>query len=180
MKVAVIAAVARNGVIGRAGRLPWRLPADLRRFRRLTWGRPVIMGRRTFLAIGRPLPGRRNIVLSRNPAFRPAGVEVAGSFADALALAGAAPEVFVIGGEEVYREALARADRLYLTCVDAEVEGDVRFPAVDLRRWRLVEEEAHPADGEHPYPFVFRVYERLRVASDRETPGGGRRTPDPR
>jgi dihydrofolate reductase len=158
--VTLVAAVAENGVIGRAGRLPWRLPADLRHFRRLTTGHTVVMGRRTQEEIRRPLAGRRNIVLTRRPGFRAEGFEVAGSLEAALALAAGEPEVFVIGGGEVYCEALPRADRMVLTHVHAAVEGDTRFPAFDPAGWRVVGEELHPADEANPHRFTIRRYER--------------------
>lgn len=128
MIVSLIAAMAENRVIGRDGALPWHLPADLARFKALTLGHPVIMGRKTFAAIGRPLPGRLNIVLSRQPAFRPAGVLVARSLAEALQLAAGAVEVFICGGGQLYREALPLAERVYLTIVHRAYPGDTVFP----------------------------------------------------
>lgn len=158
--------MAENHVIGHRGGLPWHLPADLRRFKRLTIGHPVIMGRRTFDSIGRkPLPGRRNIVMTRDPTYRPSGVEVAGSLDDALRLAGDADEVFVAGGEAVYRAALPIADRLYLTVVHARVEGDTRFPLFDESEWRLVADERHDADARHPHALTFRTFERRSTPS---------------
>lgn len=156
MTVSLIAAVARNGVIGRAGALPWRLPEDLKRFKRLTLGHPVVMGRKTFASIGKPLPGRDSIVLSRDPAFRPAGARVARSLEEALALAGSG-EVFVIGGEAVYREALPRADRLYLTLLDRDFEGDARFPDYDDAAFRELSRESFA----EPLPHAFVVLERV-------------------
>jgi dihydrofolate reductase len=161
MTLSVIAAVARNGVIGRDNDLPWRLPADLRRFKRLTMGHSVIMGRRTFESIGRPLPGRRFVVLSRRADFRPEGVAVAASLDAALGACAGEDEVFVIGGARLFAEALPRADRLYLTRVDAEPAGDVVFPALDPAAWRLREEEAYLGDAEHAHAMVFQVYERV-------------------
>lgn len=153
-------------MIGIDGGLPWHLPADLRRFKRLTVGHPVIMGRRTFDSIGRkPLPGRRNIVLTRDPSYRPAGAEVAGSLDDALRRAGNADEVFVAGGEAVFRAALAVADRLYITVVHIRVEGDTRFPAFDESDWRLIEDERHDADARHAHSFSFRTFERRSARS---------------
>jgi len=172
--VSVIAAVAENGVIGRDGDLPWRLPADLQRFKALTWGHPMIMGRRTYDSIGRPLPGRRSIVLSRNPAALSgaAGVTVAGDLEHALEIAAAGEgtseerEVFIIGGAEIYRQALPRADRLYLTRIHAEIDGETKFPAFDTGEWRLVEAEAHPVDARHAYPFTFERYERRKAQQE--------------
>jgi dihydrofolate reductase len=129
--VTLVAAVAENGVIGRGGGLPWRLPDDLRHFQRLTQGHTVIMGRRTFDEIRAPLRGRRNIVVSRNPGFRADDVAVARSLEEALALARGEEEVFVVGGGEVYAQALPLATRMYLTHVHAAVGGDTRFPAFE-------------------------------------------------
>lgn len=155
----MIAAVAANGVIGAGNALPWHLPADLRRFKELTWGRAVVMGRTTWDSLParvRPLPGRVNIVLSRDPEFAPAGATVARSLDDALA-AGAASgaPVFVIGGAAVYAQALEQATRIYLTRLHFEVAGDAFFPPLDPRRWRETAREEHPAAGWRPaYDFV--------------------------
>lgn len=169
MRVSLIAAVARNGVIGRDGRLPWHLPADLKRFRRLTTGHHVIMGRRTFESIGKPLAGRTNLVLSRDPALRPFGVEVLRSLEEALQLAKrrGEEEAFVIGGSEVYRRALPLADRIYLTRVGADVEGDVRFPSLDPGEWTEKTDEVHSPDREHAVPFTF-----ARLSKRPESAGG--------
>jgi len=160
--VSLVAALARNRVIGAGNRMPWHLPEDLRRFKRLTMGAPVIMGRKTHESIleqtGRPLPGRRNIVVTRQPGARWDGCEVAGSLDAALAAAHAAPEVFVIGGAELYRLALPRADRLYLTLLDAEYPGDTLFPEFDAADWRETARE--PGAG-----FAFVTYERARPGS---------------
>jgi dihydrofolate reductase len=158
--------MAENRVIGRDNAVPWHLPADLRHFRHLTLGHPVIMGRKTFDSIARrPLAGRRNIVLSRDPAYRPAGVEVVDTLERALELVRGEDEVFVVGGAELYRRALPLADRLYLTLVHAQVGGDVRFPQFELAEWRLVEEERHAADERHPFAFTFRRYDRRSTAA---------------
>jgi dihydrofolate reductase len=161
----VIVAMSEGGVIGHHGRVPWHLPDDLRRFKQLTTGHPVIMGRRTYASVGRPLPGRRCLVLSRNPGYRPAGVETAPDLETALARVADASDVFVAGGAEVYREALPRADRLYLTVVHAAVPGDVRFPPLDLAGWHLADESFHPADARHAHAFTFRTYERRRASA---------------
>ncbi len=160
MKISLIVAMAENRVIGRGGDLPWHLSADLKRFKKLTLGHVVIMGRKTFESIGRPLPRRRSLVLSRDPACRLPGAEIAASLEQALALAAGEDQVFVIGGAAVFAEALPLADRLYLTLVHAEVDGDVFFPEVDLESWRLVSEQRHKADSKHAYPFSFLTYER--------------------
>ncbi|MGH7011288.1 MAG: dihydrofolate reductase [Caulobacteraceae bacterium] len=161
------AARGRNGVIGRAGALPWRLATDLRRFKALTMGKPVIMGRRTWESLPRrPLPGRANIVLSKDGSFEPKGALVCSSFSEALAIARehaveeGAEEVCVIGGSELFRLALPRAQRIYLTEVEAETEGDVVFPAFDENKWREVAREAHAAGEGDDFAMVFRVLER--------------------
>jgi dihydrofolate reductase len=153
--------MAGNRVIGREGGLPWRLPDDVRHFKRLTLDHTVIMGRKTFEEIRRPLANRRNVVISRNPAFRPAGVTVVPSLAEALALGATEEEVFVIGGGEIYRLALPLADTLYLTVVHADVEGDTTFPPFEADAWVLEHEEHHPADDRHAHPFTFRTYRRV-------------------
>jgi dihydrofolate reductase len=155
--VSLVAALAANRVIGAGNRLPWHLPEDLRRFKRLTMGAPVIMGRKTHESIGRALPGRRNIVVTRQAGARWEGCEVAASLEAALALAGDAPEVFVIGGAELYRLALPRADRMYLTLLDAEYPGDTLFPEFDPAGWRETAREPGPG-------FAFVTYERVRRA----------------
>lgn len=159
----LVAAVARNGVIGRDGALPWHLPDDLRRFKRLTVGKPVIMGRKTFESIGKPLPGRHNIVLTRDRDWRVEGVTVVPNLAEAVAAGGLDPRaraegLFIIGGASLYAEALPSATRLELTEVDAEPDGDTHFPALDRDRWRESFREAHPAEGDQPgYAFVTLV-----------------------
>ena len=159
MTVSLVAAVAENGIIGRAGGLPWHLPDDLRWFKQLTMGHAVVIGRRTYESVGRPLPGRRWIVLSRDPGFRPSGVETAPDLNAALGRAGGG-EIFVAGGAAVYQAALPLADRLYLTVVHAAVAGDTRFPPVNFDDWTLVDERFHPADERHAHAFTFRTYER--------------------
>ena len=162
-RLSLIVAASENDVIGRDGDLPWHLPKDLRRFKRLTTGHPIIMGRKTHESIGRPLPNRRSIVLSRDPEYRADGVEVAPSLDKALALAKSgepADEIFVIGGYEVFRRAMPRADRLYLTRVHAEVDGDVLFPDFDPERWTLVEDVRHESDAKHAHAFSFQTYDR--------------------
>ena len=154
MTVTLVAAVAANGVIGRDGGLPWCLPDDLARFKRLTLGRVLVMGRRTYESIGRPLPGRTTIVVSRQPGWRADGVESAADLDAALTLAAEIDEqVFVVGGSEIFRLALPLADRLALTLVDDCPDGDTYFPDVDWSQWREVRREPH--DG-----FAFVDYER--------------------
>lgn len=164
MKLSLILAMAENRVIGRGNDLPWHLPADLKRFKALTLDHAIVMGRRTFESIGRPLPRRRSIVISRDPAYAADGVEVAHSLDEALQLAAGDDEVFVIGGAAVFAAALPRADRLYLTRVHAEAEGDVTCPPLDDGSWKLLSEERHEADERHAYPFTFQVYERREAA----------------
>ncbi len=148
--LALIAARARNGVIGLDNRMPWHLPEDLAYFKRVTLGKPVVMGRKTFESIGRPLPGRLNIVVTRNPDWQAVGVQVAHSLDAALALAAAAApeEIMLIGGAELYRQALPQADVLYLTEIDAEFAGDAFFPGFDPADWRIDREEAGQRDSD--------------------------------
>jgi dihydrofolate reductase len=154
--------MAQNGVIGRNNALPWRLPADLRHFKALTMGHAVILGRKTFDSIGRVLEGRRWMVLTRQRDWRHPGVDVAHDLDEALRRLSAESQVFVAGGAEVYRQALPRAHRLFLTVIHADVEGDARFPALDLRQWTLVDHERHDPDEAHAFPFSFRVYQRVQ------------------
>lgn len=161
--VSLIAAVGSNGVIGNGCEIPWRLPADLQHFKRITMGHAVIMGRKTHAAIGKPLPGRRNIVITRQRSYAATGCEVAESLAQALDLAGDG-EAFVIGGGEVYRQALPFADRLYLTLVDLAPPGDVFFPAIDQSTWHELERTKGMVDEKnlHPHEFVVLVLRRSR------------------
>ena len=160
MTLSILVAMGRNRVIGRDNRLPWRLPVDLQRFKTLTMNHAIIMGRKTYDSIGRALPGRRSFVLSRSTRFHPEGVTVVRSLDEALAACEGEDEVFVIGGGSLYQEALQRADRLYLTQIEADFEGDVFFPEVDLGEWNLVAEERYPSDEGNPYSVSFRTYER--------------------
>ncbi|NOT09115.1 MAG: dihydrofolate reductase [Gemmatimonadales bacterium] len=167
MIVSLVAAMSENRVIGKGGGLPWRLPKDLQHFKRLTVDHTVIMGRKTFDEVKRPLANRRNVVVSRNPAFQPSGVTVVPSLEEALALGATEREVFVIGGGEMYRLALPRADRIYLTVVHAQVEGDTEFPRFESEAWALDVEERHEADEKHAFPFTFRTYLRVRPDAGR-------------
>lgn len=157
----LIVALSHNQVIGRDNRLPWRLPADLRFFKQMTMGKPLLMGRRTWESIGRPLPGRRMIVLSRDPTFNAPGGVVARSLDEALELAGAVPEIMVIGGASLYAQALPAAERLYLTIIEAEIPGDTWFPEWNQQDWLLAWEEAHSTDAEHAWPYRFQRWERV-------------------
>lgn len=166
VSIGVIVAAAENGVVGRDNALPWHLPEDLKYFKRMTLGKPIVMGRRTFESIGRPLPGRCNIVISRNARYRAAGIEVASSLEAGLALAreraagDGVDEVMVIGGAGLYAEAIPRADHLYVTEVHAEVPGDTWLPPVNWRDWREVSREFHAAGGQNPYDYSFVAYRR--------------------
>lgn len=161
--IALIVAVAENGVIGRAGQLPWHLPDDLKRFKALTMGKPMLMGRRTFASIGRPLPGRTSLVLTRSADWLPPpGALAVHTLEEALAEARRldAGELAVIGGAEVFRLALPLARRIDLTRVHAELSGDVYFPPLDPREWRETERIEHPADARHAHAMTFSVLER--------------------
>jgi len=176
MHVSFVVAMDRNRVIGLNQGLPWHLPRDLRRFEALTLGKVVLMGRRTHEAIGRPLPGRRNLVLTRAPGYATPGCEVVHSLEEALARAAESGELMVIGGAEIFRQLLSRATRLYLTEIDAAVDGDTWFPDLDRSEWREVEREDVPADERNPYPLSFVTLERVpgpRQPGGRE-PSGSR------
>ena len=160
-QLSLVAALARNGVIGRDNRLPWHLPADLRFFKQTTMGKPLLMGRRTWESIGRPLPGRSMIVLTHDRRYHAAGCTVVHSLAEALTAAGAVPEIMVIGGAILFQQTLPLAKRLYLTQVEADVPGDTWFPDWNPAEWALVWEDAHPADEKHTWPFRFQRWERL-------------------
>jgi len=160
VSVTLVVACAENRVIGRSGGLPWRLPDDLRRFRRLTVGHAVLMGRRTWESIGRPLPERRNVVVTSRPLDVP-GVEVHPSFGAALAaLTSGDPAPCVIGGEALYAAALPEATRIERTLVHAEPEGDAFFPEVEWRDWRRIHAERHEADTRHAHAFTFETWVR--------------------
>jgi dihydrofolate reductase len=160
--ISFVVAVARNGVIGREGGLPWHISSDLKRFKEITMGKPVIMGRKTWDSLPRkPLPGRRNIVITRQPGFPAEGAEVVATPEEALSLCAGAPEVAVIGGGEVYRLFWPIVDRLYLTEVDLEVEGDTHFPDLDPAEWREVAREVHPRSARDSAAFTLRVLDRM-------------------
>jgi dihydrofolate reductase len=167
-RVAFVVAIAENGVIGRDGQLPWRLPSDLERFRNLTLGKPIVMGRKTFESIGRPLEGRDNIVVTRRKDFSPAGVHVAASVAEALTLARrlaaqrGADEIMVIGGADIFRAAEGQADRIYLTLVHGAVAGDVRLAMPEPRHWQEVSREPMPRTPQDQFPADFIVLDRKR------------------
>ena len=156
----LIVAISQNRVIGRDNALPWHLPDDLKYFRRVTKGNPVVMGRKTYESIGRPLPLRQNIVVSRDPTYRAEGCEVVHSLQAALEVAQLDKEVFIIGGAELYRQSLGLVDRVYLTEVHAELEGDTFFPELGPE-WKEISREHHPADADHPFAFDWVVLERV-------------------
>ena len=149
-----------TGVIGREGRLPWRQPADLMHFKVLTMGKPILMGRKTFDSIGKPLPGRTNLVLTREPAWSREGAIAVHSLDDAIERSRGARELMVIGGADVFGMALPRAQRIYLTRIHATVQGDTRFPPVDWSAWREVERQAFAADEKHAYSMTFLTLDR--------------------
>lgn len=162
----IVVAASRNGVIGREGDLPWRLSSDLKRFKALTIGKPVIMGRKTFQSIGKPLPGRPNVVITRDAAFAADGVVAAHSLDEAMAVAGrlaaesGAGEICILGGGEIFRQAIGTADRLHVTHVEADVDGDTYFPAIDPALWVAESELLVPAGEKDNYPTRFVTYVR--------------------
>ncbi|RRJ82380.1 dihydrofolate reductase [Aestuariirhabdus litorea] len=166
MKIAMIAAVAENGAIGINNKLPWYLPGDLRYFKAVTLGKPVIMGRKTFESLRKPLPGRTNIVISRNAHYQPEGVQVVQSLeqaierAESVGLINGQPEMMVIGGEQIYRLALSKAERIYLTRVYQSFEGDAWFPELDPAQWREVQREDHFSEDEPPLRYSYLVLDR--------------------
>ena len=157
--LSLIAAMAKNRVIGRDNALPWHLPEDLKYFKATTLGKPILMGRKTFDSIGKPLPGRTSVVLTRNPDWAFDGCLVVSSVDDALAQLADREEVLVIGGAELYQQTLPRADRLYLTEIDADFEGDAWFPEFDLSQWQQISRQPHPDNG-RGFGFDFVVYQR--------------------
>ena len=160
MMISLIAALAADRVIGMENAMPWELPADLAWFKRNTLNKPVIMGRLTWESIGRPLPGRLNIVVSSQPGQTKEGVIWVSSLKDAVAAAGDAEEIMVIGGGRIYAQMLDRADRIYLTHIDAEVEGDTHFPDYEPDEWQSVFSEFHDADEKNSHSYCFEILER--------------------
>lgn len=157
--ISIIVAVAANGVIGDNNSLLWHISEDLRNFKRITSGHPVVMGRKTFESLGRPLPNRTNVVVSRT-VTEIEGCRVAASLDEAIAMFPEDEEVFIIGGAQIYAQALDAADKIYLTRVEHDYEGDTSFPEWDATRWRLTSREAFPRGEKYPYPFAFEEYER--------------------
>ena len=162
MKISLVVARSRNYVIGRNNQLPWRLPADLQYFKKITLGKTIVMGRKTFESIGRPLPGRRNIVISRDKNKHVVGVELFNSI-DAVLKALKNDEVMVIGGADLYQQFLPLANCIYQTIVDVELEGDAFFPVQDLNEWTLISENAHEKDERNEYGYTFCVYHRTNL-----------------
>jgi dihydrofolate reductase len=162
MRISLIVAMAENRVIGRDNQLPWRIPADLKHFKALTMGKPIIMGRKTYESIGRPLPGRDNIVITGDTSYRAEGCQVVHTLEEALRSAGGAEEAMIIGGATLYRQTLKDADRLYLTLVKAQPEGDTWFPKIKPQEWREIRREVHRADESNEYDYDFVVLDRAR------------------
>lgn len=167
MKLAIIVAQDKNRAIGIENKLPWHLPEDLRYFKRVTMGKPIIMGRNTFESIGRPLPGRVNIVVSRQEGYSPEGVKVVNSLeaatelAESVCLIDGVDEAMIIGGAQIYSQAIGVADRLYLTEVDAEINGDAWFPEFDRSAWNEIGREDFLAEGPNPYNYSFIVLDKI-------------------
>jgi len=157
----MIVAHANNRVIGKNNDMPWHLPADLAYFKKTTLGKPIIMGRKTYQSIGRALPGRKNIVISRDDNFQAEGVEVVNSVDAALALVVDSAEVMVIGGGAIYQHCLAVAQRLYITHINADIDGDTYFPEYDLTVWQKIASDIRPSDEKNPYQLDFSVYEKV-------------------
>ena len=172
MQIALIAAMAENRIIGKENSLPWRLPEDLRHFRKLTLGKPIIMGRRTYESLGKPLPGRRNIVVTANQHYLADGCVIVHSLEQALDQSAAAPEAMIIGGATLYAEALPRACRMYLTLVHQVFAGDVSFPEFDPSAWREVEREDHEPGDLNPFAYSFITLDRISRQIDPDRQAG--------
>jgi dihydrofolate reductase len=161
MTISLLLAMDRNNGIGLGNKMPWRLPADLAYFKALTLGHTIVMGRRTFESVGsKPLPGRRNVVLTRDSSFRAEGCETAHSLEEALQRYAGEEELFIVGGGEIYAKSMPYADKLYITVFDHEFEVDTHFPQVNEAEWRIASEKPGVRDERNPYDYVFRVYER--------------------
>lgn len=164
-RISLIVAMSLNGVIGKDNRLPWHLPADLKRFKDLTMGHTIVMGRRTWDSINRLLPGRRTVVVTRNPHLKIEGAQVVDSLQTALSSAAGEVEIFVIGGEDIFRQAMPHADRIYLTIVESHFEGDTCMPPIDPAQWRKASTESHPATHASPLAWRFEIHERVARSS---------------
>ena len=164
MIISTIVAVAKNNVIGKDNDIPWYLPADLKYFKKITTGHHIVMGRKCYESIGRPLPKRTNVVVTRNPFFIASGCLITHNVAEAVQLAEAngEEEVFIIGGGQIYEIALPHVDRIYLTEVDVEVEGDIFFPTIDPNNWNLIKETKNKSDEKNEYDYTFKILERKK------------------
>lgn len=165
MIVSQIVAASTNNVIGKNNQLLWSLPNDMKFFKSTTWAMPVLMGRKTFESLGKPLPGRLNIVITRQKDLQLAGATIVHSLDEALKAASAADykEAFVIGGGEIFKDAMAITDRIYLTRVDAELEGDAFFPEIDSAKWKMRSNQSFPADAKHAYAYHFQLWEKINA-----------------
>ncbi len=163
--VSLVVAMARNHVIGRDNALPWRLPEDLKHFKAVTWGKPILMGRKTFESIGKPLPGRANLVLTRDTDWMAAGVLAVHSLDEALERAESAPELACIGGAEVFQLLMPLATRIYLTRIDADIAGDTVFPRIDHSQWAELRSREFAADERNAFDMTFITLERVPVAA---------------
>ena len=159
--LSIIVAMADHGVIGAGNQLPWRLPDDLKRFKALSLGKPLVMGRKTYDSIGRPLPGRLNIVVTRQRDLEIPGCTVVSSLQDAIAAAGPVPEIVIMGGADIYAQALPHVEMIHLTRVHATIAGDAHFPTLAENEWREVASEYHPADDRHAHAFTFQTLQRV-------------------
>lgn len=161
MRIAAIVAMSENHVIGYRNTLPWHMPADLQHFKKVTMDKPILMGRKTHESIGKPLPGRCNIVITRDYSFRAPGCVVVNSIDSALQAASYSEEILVIGGALLFEHMLPRTQRIYMTIIHHEFEGDTRFPVLDMTQWQERDREMHQADDENPYAYTFITYERI-------------------
>ena len=164
MSISLVVAVSTNNAIGKNNQLLWTLPNDMKFFKNKTWAMPVVMGRKTFEALGKPLNGRFNIVITKQKDFKPEGTTVVWSLEEAIKTAYAADykEVMIIGGGQIYKQSMPIADTLYLTRVDAELEGDTSFPEIDTKEWEMISQETHTADEKHAYAYHFQIWNRIK------------------
>ncbi len=161
MKISLIVAMSKNRVIGKDGGIPWRLSDDQKNFRKVTMGHPIIMGRKTHESIGRPLDGRLNIVLTRDENYEAEGCRVVHSLDEAIDTSGDTTEVFIIGGEAIYEMCLPQTDRIYLSQIQANIDGDTFFPMLDMNEWHISYQESHSdTDDKHTYPYIYYILER--------------------
>jgi dihydrofolate reductase len=163
MLISLVVAASTNNVIGKNNQLLWSLPNDMKFFKNTTWAMPVLMGRKTFESLGKPLPGRLNVVITRQKDWKPEGVTIVHSLNDAIKAASAADykEAFIIGGGEIFKESMTLADKIYMTRVDAELDGDAFFPVIDKTQWQLISEDSRTADAKHVYSYHFQLWQKL-------------------